>query len=290
MSELKGFILIDKPCGISSFEVIRRLRKHLGIRKIGHAGTLDPFASGLLICAVGSYTRLLQYVESQNKTYEVKMVLGIQTSTGDPEGVVINQTSCESMHINPDWLKQAVMQITRQQVPAYSAIKIRGKRAYQYARENTQIDLPHRDIRIFDFELLSMETKAEGQIELNYLATVSKGTYIRTLSEQIAGLLDTVGYTKELRRTQIGKVCLTEALSLDELPQGAEIFISARGVLADMPALELDQGTAKDILLGKSFAYPREDSAALVLYYPAETIVAIAEAQSGMIQPRIVLP
>ena len=130
----KGFLLIDKTAGITSFDVIRRLRKLTGIRRIGHCGTLDPFATGLLICALGSYTRLIGYLEALDKSYEATVLLGKSTSTGDPEGEINQISPVNTDCIDPEYLKAAALALKELPIPIYSAVKIGGKRAYTLAR------------------------------------------------------------------------------------------------------------------------------------------------------------
>lgn len=284
-----GFILIDKPYGISSFDVIRSLRRHLGIRRIGHAGTLDPFASGLLVCAVGKYTRLLQFVENQSKTYEAMMILGTKTNTGDPEGVVVQQVDFHLDETKLTQLKSAVLQLSKQQVPAYSAIKIDGKRAYQYARENAELEMPIRDICVYDFEIINIDESTPSQFSLSYRVQVSKGTYIRALSEQIAELLGTVGYTVELRRTAIGRASVTDAIGLDDLQSNKVFLMPARALLSNMPGLELSQTQAQDILHGKTLCMEAPNTEAVALYSSDGNLIGIAEINAGTLKPRIVV-
>jgi len=284
-----GFILIDKPCGISSFDVIRSLRRHLGIRRIGHAGTLDPFASGLLVCAVGKYTRLLQFVENQSKTYEAMMILGTKTNTGDPEGVVVQQVDFHLDETKLTQLKSAVLQLNKQQVPAYSAIKIDGKRAYQYARENAELEMPIRDICVYDFEIINIDESTPSQFSLSYRVQVSKGTYIRALSEQIAELLGTVGYTVELRRIAIGRASVTDAIGLDDLQSNKVFLMPARALLSNMPGLELSQTQAQDILHGKTLCMEAPNTEAVALYSSDGNLIGIAEINAGTLKPRIVV-
>ena len=215
----RGILLIDKPEGISSFGVIRELRKITGIKKIGHTGTLDPFASGLLICLVGSYTRLAAIGESEDKSYLATVQLGSRTSTGDTEGEVIETSSTQPSTARLRDLSEKVLELDALPVPAFSAIKIKGKRAYQYARQEIEVKMPVRPTKISSFSFIH---DPDGQIinsqnQLTYRCTVSKGTYIRSLSEWLATELGTLGHTIALRRESIGKFNLAQATSLNAL-------------------------------------------------------------------------
>lgn len=179
-----GFIVIDKPEGISSFDVIRKIRKITGIRKFGHTGTLDPFATGILPLLFGKYTRFAQFISHLDKTYEVTMKLGIKTDTADITGNIIEETKDSIDNIDADEIKEFVESITSQIPPKFSAIKIDGKAAYKYARENKEVEIPERKIRVYSFNLNEFKFPY-----LKYTASVSKGTYIRTLSETIGEYL-----------------------------------------------------------------------------------------------------
>ncbi|MCB5262948.1 MAG: tRNA pseudouridine(55) synthase TruB [Candidatus Cloacimonetes bacterium] len=284
---MNSFLLINKPAGISSFGVIRELRKLTGIRKIGHAGTLDPFATGLLICATGQYTRLLKYAEAQSKSYEATLLLGKKTSTGDPEGEIIQEDQPDLKPEDLLQIKAKVLALTELQVPLYSAIKLQGKRAYQYAREGQTPEMPLRKVEIYEFELL--DTLQENT--LRYRVTVSKGTYIRALSEYIAGLLGTVGMTTALQRTAIGKLDVSRSWSLSELePDWQKAICPAGDILTSLPTINLSEDQAQHFLHGRKFslAYDFADGSELALYYE-EKLWGIGTCDTGFIVPSLVL-
>ncbi len=206
-----GFFLIDKPVDLTSFDLIRKLRKITGIKKMGHSGTLDPFATGLMIIAVGNGTRLLTFLEKAVKTYQAVMCFGTQTDTGDLSGNVIAQDATIP-DINTDLLLQKITDINSQIPSKFSAIKIDGKKAYELARKDVNFEMKRRDIHIYDFKISYYQYP-----ELAYECTVSAGTYIRTLSEQIASLLNTVAVTQNLRRTAIEDLHIEQAVQLSEL-------------------------------------------------------------------------
>lgn len=283
---MNSFLLINKAAGMTSFDVIRQLRKLTGIRKIGHAGTLDPFATGLLICATGQYTRLLKYAEAQSKSYEATMLLGKKSSTGDPEGEIVAE---DQPIINTEDLQQVkakVMALTELQVPLYSAIKLNGKRAYQYAREGQSPEMPIRKVEIYDFELL-------GDLQdnlLSYRVNVSKGTYIRALSEYIATILGTVGMTTALQRTAIGKLDVSRSWSLSELElDWQKAICPVVDILTNLPQLILSDEQAQHFLNGRKFslAYDYADGSELAAYY-AEKLLGIGRCETGYIMPSLV--
>ena len=216
-------------------DVIRRLRKITGIRKIGHAGTLDPFATGLLICAIGQYTRLLQYAEAMHKSYEATVTFGQDSTTGDPEGELSEFFAADIMPSQLSDLPQMVLSLKELPVPIYSAIKISGKRAYEYARAGKMLEMPIRPMQVFDFSILNSNLPHN----LSYRITVSKGTYIRAFSEWLALQLGTKGYTTMLRRTAIGNLQVTDAYSLDNLEAWQDKSIPVSNILNHLPTYTL---------------------------------------------------
>jgi tRNA pseudouridine55 synthase len=212
MAPQPGFLLIDKPEGISSFGVIRQLRKITGIKKIGHTGTLDPFATGLLICALGNYTRLCQILEAEDKSYVATIKLGERTITGDTESEVVETNSDVPDTIDIECLSKAATNLKELPTPSYSAVKIAGKPAYELARKGITVELPPRPVQISEFCVIAYNAPY-----LTYSCRVNKGTYIRSLSEKIAEILGTVAHTVSLQRSSIGSIELAEACRLDAL-------------------------------------------------------------------------
>lgn len=283
---MNSFLLINKPAGISSFGVIAQLRKITGIRKIGHAGTLDPFATGLLVCATGQYTRLLKYAEAQSKSYEATMLIGKKSSTGDPEGEIIAEQHSEIKPEDLPQIKAKILALKELQVPLYSAIKLKGKRAYQYAREGQNPEMPVRKVDIYDFELLG---GLNGNL-LNYRVTVSKGTYIRALSECIAEVLGTVGMTIALTRTAIGKLDLSRSWDLSELElDWRRAICPAEDILSALPRQALSDEQAKHFHYGRKFSLPYDypDGSQLAFYYESK-LMGIGTCETGYIIPNLV--
>lgn len=284
MPEQTGFLLVDKPVGITSFDVIYRLRKVTGIRRIGHTGTLDPFATGLLVVCLGKFTRLAQFIEAENKTYEAEITLGTQTDTADLTGAVIQSLPLPDILPDLEKLISAVLALESLPVPAYSAIKLDGRRAYDYARKGENPQMPARRVRIDSFELLEYSPE-----KISYRCTVSKGTYIRSLSEWIASRLGTCGHTSKLRRTAIGKSKVDSAFTLDHLEQNwtPELLSQTPNLLASLPQLVL---TAEDITLlnhGRTIPSAGLDSETILVLSPTQQIIGIASRKENVLTPRI---
>lgn len=284
MLESSGFILIDKPPELSSFDVIRRLRKVTGIRSIGHSGTLDPFATGLLICALGSYTRLCSYLEVQSKSYSATLKLGEQTATGDTEGeIVLTDTNIPQV-IAEKQLAKMVLGLTELAVPAYSAIKVQGKPAYAYARQGIKLNLAKRPTQIHAFQLQSYDPPF-----LSYTCQVSKGTYIRSLGEFIAQTLGTVAHTIKLCRTSIGEIGLEASQQLAEISSDnfRSLFYPASKLLSGYPAYQPEAEELAALRNGQSISQSGEDCNTVMLYDTTGRVVGVAKRESGLLSPVI---
>lgn len=284
MARIDGFILIDKPRGISSFQVIRRLRAISGERRIGHTGTLDPLASGLLVCALGKYTRLVRYLESLDKTYTSELTLGARTNTADAEGVIVLEQANLPADIDPDLLTQAVMDLKELPTPAYSAVKVNGKPAYSYARAGSELSLEPRPVRIHKFEILGYQPPV-----LSYRCRVSKGTYVRSLGEKIAELLGTIGYTSALCRTEVGQLNLSAAMNLDSLTDQtlpANLHPEAE-VFAHFTSLVLTTEVRLALEHGQAAPSEGPDANPIILFGSSGRIVGVARRSDGVLYPAV---
>ena len=213
--ELNGLLLINKPLGISSFDVIRVLRRQTGVRKIGHAGTHDPLASGLMLLLFGRGCKQAELLTKQDKSYEAQITLGYNSTTGDNEG---DKLPVSDRIPSLDEVLSAIAQLTGYitQTPSkYSAIKIDGKEAYKRARAGEEVKMPSRQVTVHSNELISYNYPV---IELN--SRVSSGTYIRSLAEDLGSILGTGGYLTGLVRTKVGDYDLVNAQVLDEVDFG----------------------------------------------------------------------
>lgn len=216
---INGIIVVNKPAGMTSADVVYKLRKILQIKKIGHAGTLDPEVSGVLPIAVGQATKLIDLLHENFKEYQGIGRLGVQTDTGDLTGKIV-ATKSLSKPFDRAQIQNAMKQLTgeiMQVPPMYSAVKINGKKLYEYARAGEIVDVPARPITVADFEITADPTFDQNKKteDFQFLATVSKGTYIRTLVEQVAAELDYPGVMIHLVRTKSAGYALNDAVTLD---------------------------------------------------------------------------
>ena len=215
-----GILIIDKPQDFTSFDVVAKVRKALHTKSVGHTGTLDPLATGVLVVCVGKATKLVQYLTCENKKYEAEMKFGIQTDTGDITGKVIFEKEYDLTLEKINEVISKFIGEQKQVPPMYSALKVNGKKLYEYAREGIEIERKPRDIRIDSIENVSFENDT-----LKFTVACSKGTYIRTLCEDIAIELGTCGTMTNLRRVQTGEFEIENAISVDEISEEKVISI-----------------------------------------------------------------
>jgi len=214
-----GLLLMDKPAGLTSHDVVNVARRALGTKAIGHTGTLDPFATGLLVLATGRATKLMPYLEKSEKTYEAVMVLGLTTDTLDMTGAITEESDC--LDLSDESISDSIQGFIgpmKQKVPAYSAVKKDGKKMYEYARKGQNMpDIPAREIMINNISVKNIQRNNNGKIEVSFETSVSKGTYIRQLAYDIGQRLKTPACLKELRRIKVGAYSIEDAFNMDEL-------------------------------------------------------------------------
>ncbi|KQC06578.1 MAG: hypothetical protein APR54_07040 [Candidatus Cloacimonas sp. SDB] len=281
-----GVLLIDKPVGITSFDVIRQLRKITRIRRMGHTGTLDPFASGLLIICIGKATRLSAKIINQNKQYSAVMQLGIKTDTGDSTGNKVSEKDFAEVKVNQ--IKKLVPEILKisEQIPhRYSALKVNGKKAYELARNNQDPELQPRQISILNFRFAKIELP-----RITYVATVSKGTYIRVLSETIGEMLNNYGSTVELRRTAIGKIKVEKAEKLASLnPENwRDKLFPLINIFSEFPQIEISEKEREDFRQGRKLGVDFPDVKDLLITCD-NSVLGFGEVEEKILRPRTVI-
>lgn len=203
---INGILLVDKEKGITSRDVVNRISKELNIKKVGHAGTLDPLATGLMVIGIGKGTKILELLSSDKKEYIATVKIGIQTDSFDITGNVVNKE--DNYKISKDDIIKTLNLFCKtymQTVPKYSAVKINGKKLYEYARNNIKIELPKKEVTIYEIELIDFHND-----EFTFKTLVSKGTYIRSLINDIGNSLNIPMTMKELRRSRCGKFKLED--------------------------------------------------------------------------------
>ena len=265
---MDGIIVINKEKNYTSHDVVNIVKK-ITKSKVGHTGTLDPNATGVLPLLIGNATKISKYLINHDKEYEAVIQLGKKTTTADIEGEVIEEKEVpEKIYIECENILKSFIGKQKQTPPAYSAIKVNGKKLYSYAREGIKIEIEPRNIEIYNIELMNIN-KEEKQI--SFRVSCSKGTYIRSLCEDIADKLGTVGYMKDLKRTKVGDFEIKEAITIDELKEKFEKndfsdVITIENIFKDMPKIELNENNIKQYLNGVKITEKNQDGIYRIFY------------------------
>lgn len=213
---MDGIIIINKPKGITSHDVVYKVKKIFN-EKVGHTGTLDPNATGVLPLLIGEGTKLSKYLIEHDKIYKVRLTLGKKTDSADVEGNVIEEKQVDEKNLTNENVQNVLDSFigkSKQMPPMYSAIKVNGKKLYEYARKGQTVDIEAREIEIFEINLINIEN-----LSIDFTVHCSKGTYIRSLCEDIAKKLDTIGYMEELERLKVGNFCISDSITIEELDE-----------------------------------------------------------------------
>ena len=290
---LAGVLVIDKAKGPTSHDVIASLRRLLQLQRIGHCGTLDPLASGVLVVCLGRYTRLNRWLSGADKEYEATICLGAVSATGDAEGPICHQADC----VPPD--AQGVVQTLRdftgaidQVPPAHSAVKVAGVRSYKRARRGDEVVLKARRVYIHVMELLGYDFP-----RLDVRIHCSAGTYIRSLAADVGRALGTGAYLAELRRRRAGRLGLDQALTLEQIAslnragQIEKALVHPRLALSELAAVELNEGKLVDFAHGKAIEYPlgAKPREVCAVFDAAQTLFGLARWEKGALRPLCVL-
>lgn len=252
---------VCKEQGMTSRDVVNIISKQLHTKKVGHTGTLDPLATGVLIVCTHHDTKLVDILTASTKEYVATMQLGLQTDTGDITGNIINRASYNVTRQQIKDVLKTFLGDSIQRVPIYSAIKINGKKLYEYARNNEEVTLPTRNIHIFDIELLDFKDDI-----IRFKVTVSKGTYIRSLIEDIAFKLGTVGTMTALCRTKQGTFFLENANSIEDILNDNYQEIPLLKVLSAYPVYELNDTEYHQVKNGAKITLNRDDKIITMVY------------------------
>lgn len=251
-----GILLVDKPAGLTSHDVVARTRRAVGTRRVGHAGTLDPMATGLLVVGIEGATRLLTYVVGADKTYEATIRLGQTTSTDDADGEIVRRADA------PDWATVTPARIDEgiaglrgpiSQVPSsVSAIKVDGRRAYDRVRAGEEVVLAAREVVVSRFDVLA-ERAGDGFHDLDVIVDCSSGTYIRSLARDLGAAVGVGGHLTALRRTRVGPFSVAGAVTIDAL-EDAPTLTPAAAAARILPTLAVSAAEARDLRHGKRLA------------------------------------
>ncbi len=264
---ISGSLLIDKQIGLTSRQEVNNVSRALGEKKAGHIGTLDPFADGLLIVLLGKATKISPFLEGMDKTYMATLKLGEMTDTGDLTGNLVSKQDIAALSKNKiEDIFTSFLGEQKQLPPMYSALKINGKELYKYAREGIKIERKERIINVYELKLISFK-----EDEITFISKVSKGTYIRTLGEDIAKALGSVGHLTKLTRLAIGPYSIEQSHKSEDVK--VSDLISTMEMLQFMPKFKVDDELAKKALNGMHFRLPIKDE--IVLLYDKDDVIAI---------------
>lgn len=275
MTDLNGILLINKPKNFTSRDVVNKVSHLLGTKKIGHTGTLDPLATGVLILTIGKCTKLTEMLTSEYKEYIAEFILGFETDTLDITG----EKTKESSHmVTKDAIEEAIYSFKgeyNQVVPKYSAVKVNGKKLYEYARSGLPVNLPSRLVNIKNIEILSFD---ETKITIKTL--VSKGTYIRSLIRDIGASLSTYATMMSLIRTKQGNFNIKNCYTLEEIEKNNFNILKPIQFLQNIRSIELDENLLKKVVNGIQLNYNFEDK--FIKFVKANEVYAIYQKENNI--------
>ena len=286
---IEGIVLVDKPAGPTSHDVVAKMRKLFNTRKVGHAGTLDPMATGMLVIGIGRATRLLGYFTAHDKEYLGTVRLGVSTTTDDSQGELVAQVSAD--HITESEILEAVRNFRgpiMQQPSAVSAIKIDGKRAYARVRDGEEISIPFRNVLIHDLEIIEIKRLPElAVIDVKVRVVCSAGTYIRALARDIGHQLKVGGHLTQLRRTRSG--VFDSMTTLESLQENPELIDLATAIKTGFPHIVLSEEQASKAVNGVRLSAPADLASGHVgLISPDGTAIGLFDNSDSVLHPLVV--
>lgn len=284
---MDGIIIINKPKNYTSHDIVRKAKKLLN-EKVGHTGTLDPNATGVLPLLIGKGTLLSKYLIEHDKIYEAVLKLGEKTDTADGEGKVLESQNVEQSILKKENIERIFNNLEGKQEqipPMYSAIKLNGKKLYEYARKGIEVEVKPRTIEIYKLELIKIE-----DMEIIFRVSCSKGTYIRTLCEKIAEELGTIGYMKELKRIQVGEFNIKDSITIEEL-ENQEIvsnkFITIEKYFSNSENIVLNERKFQLFLNGVQLTYELKDG--IYKIYKENEFIGIGTVKNKLLKRDIII-
>lgn len=287
----EGFLVVDKPSGITSHDVVARVRRATGIRKVGHAGTLDPMATGVVVVAIGRVTRLIRYVQEYQKEYVTTGVFGVATDSLDADGAVLSR---EPMPVGADEIRGVLGRFRGpidQVPPMVSALRVGGERLYEIARRGETVERASRRVVVHELELTGFVPGPYP--EASFRVVCSKGTYVRSLVDDIAQALGGRAHLSALRRTRVGSLGLDRAVGVDDLESFSEHLLSPADALAGLPSVSVDEAVATAVSHGLRFATGPvagiESDVATAVVGPEGDLLAVYRRAGSEAAPEVVL-
>ena len=282
---MNGVLIINKPKDLTSRDVVNIICKKFNTKKVGHTGTLDPIATGVLVIPIGRALKISELLTSEKKEYIAKVILGYETDMLDVTGKEIkrNIPNCTKEDIN-SVLKSFIGKY-REEVPMYSAVKVGGKKLYEYARNGIKVTPPSKEVEIFSLELISDIIYLEDTIEFSIKCEVSKGTYIRSLIRDIAYKLNTYGTMKELTRTKQGIFTIDDSFTLEDIENNNYKLLSIKEALPNIKVIKIDNELLKKVKNGMILDSFFEEELALLVDSNNKEIAIYKQDKLGKVKP-----
>ena len=282
-----GLVVVDKPAGMTSHDVVARVRRLAGTRKVGHAGTLDPMATGVLLVGVNRATRLLGHLTLTEKAYDATIRLGASTSTDDAEGETLETRSVQ--HLSEDDVRSAAGRFVGdllQRPSSVSAIKVDGRRAYARVRAGEEVDLPARPVTVHELLVTDVRRdEAAGFVDVDVSVRCSSGTYVRAIARDLGEELAVGGHLTALRRTAVGPFVLGEARTLDELADSFELIDISAVARRCFPSYGLDDEQAQQVRYGRPLAVRLVEPGPVALFERSGTFLALYQQRGSVAAP-----
>ena len=288
---MNGIINLRKEAGMTSHDAVFKLRKILGTKKIGHGGTLDPDVVGVLPIAVGKATRLVEFMQEEGKIYEGEITLGCSTTTEDASGDILERTPVTEL-LEEALIDEAMESMTgeiSQIPPMYSAVKVNGRKLYEYARAGQEVERPERQVTIYSFERTSPISYEDEQARFRFRVKCSKGTYVRTLSVDLGAKLGLASHMSQLTRTSSAGMSLDDALTLDEIAERVAVedfsFLQPLELgTGDLPKIELTEEQLEEVRHGRFI--PIENADNILAAFHKGKLIAILEKREEYYKPK----
>ena len=285
---MNGVLIVNKSKGYTSHDIVAKVKRITG-EKVGHTGTLDPLATGVLPLLIGKGTLCSKYLMNHDKTYIVLLKLGIKKSTGDEEGEILEEGNVDEKLLNEECVKAVLESFLGEQMqipPIYSAIKVKGKKLYEYARKGQEVEIEPRKITIYNIKLLKIDKEHR---ELQFGVSCSKGTYIRSLCEDIAKKMGTIGYMKELQRTKVGAFSIEQAILIEDLNEQTieEHVITIEDLFKDLEMIELNEKKLQLFLNGVKLTFNLKEG--IYKIYHNQQFIGIGIVKDHLLKRDIVI-
>lgn len=285
-TNMDGILIVNKTKGCTSHDIVYQVKKIVN-EKVGHTGTLDPMATGVLPLLIGKGTLCSKYLINHDKVYKVQLTLGVKTDTADSEGSIIEEKKVPQEAFKKKRIEEVLETFLGKQEqipPMYSAIKVKGKKLYEYARKGQAVEVQPRLIEIYKIKLLKINRK-EKQIE--FQVACSKGTYIRSLCEDIAEKIGTVGYMSKLNRVQVGNFSIEQAISIEQLEEGEIPYITIEEIFSDRQEILLEKQRLQPFFNGVKLTMKKPDGVYRI--YCNQQFIGIGIVNKGFLKRDIIL-